>query len=169
MQATPSVGLTVIVASAVALLAGCGSGNSMATSASNGAMKTTSAARRGVTVGTKHGAIGTILAAGPKLLTVYLREGEKGSRSACHGACAKAWAPVTTTGRPVAAGGVVSAILGFISRPDGTKQVTYKGHPLYYFAEDRGSGDWYGQGLKAFGAHWYVVTPIGYKVASRYR
>jgi predicted lipoprotein with Yx(FWY)xxD motif len=166
MKATRPVGLALIVASAAALLADCGSSNSTERSASSDPTAKTTAVRRGVTVETKHGTIGTILAAGPKLLTVYLREGEKGNRSACHGACAKAWSPVRTTGRPVAVGGVASAVLGTISRPDGTKQVTYRGHPLYYFAGDRGSGDWYGQGLKAFGAHWYVVTPVGYKIAS---
>jgi predicted lipoprotein with Yx(FWY)xxD motif len=42
--------------------------------------------------------------------------------------------------------------------------VTYKGHPLYYFVKDKDDGDAYGQGTKAFGASWYVLTPSGNKI-----
>lgn len=162
---TRPIGIAAIVASAVAPLAGCGSGTTAIRAPSVSAVATRrAAANHGLTVETKHGTIGTILAAGPKLLTVYLREAEKGERLACRSACAKAWSPVTTTGPPVAAGGVVRSILGTIARRDGAKQVTYRGHPLYYFEKDRDSGDWYGQGLKAFGAYWYVISPVGYKV-----
>jgi predicted lipoprotein with Yx(FWY)xxD motif len=113
---------------------------------------------------TKHGKLGTILAAGPKHLTVYLFEADKGSTSACEGACAKAWPPVTTEGQPSAVGGAVSADLGTTMRSDGTKQVTYKGHPLYFFEKDGDSGDAYGEGSKAFGAGWYVLKPNGSKI-----
>jgi predicted lipoprotein with Yx(FWY)xxD motif len=54
--------------------------------------------------------------------------------------------------------------LGTITRPDGTKQVTYKGHPLYLFAKDKDDGDAYGEGVKAFGADWYVLAPSGNKI-----
>jgi predicted lipoprotein with Yx(FWY)xxD motif len=115
-------------------------------------------------VQTKKSKLGTILAAGPKKLTVYLFEGDHGSTSACSGECAKAWPPVTTGGAPSAAGAAASADLGTITRSDATKQVTYKGHPLYFFEKDGDAGDAYGQGVKAFGAAWYVLSPSGSKV-----
>jgi predicted lipoprotein with Yx(FWY)xxD motif len=117
------------------------------------------------TVTTKHGGdLGTILAAGPKKLTVYLFESDTPTRSSCSGACASVWPPVTTSGSAVASGTAMTADLGTITRPDGTKQVTYKGHPLYYYTRDKDSGDSYGEGLKLFGAEWYVLAPSGKKV-----
>ncbi len=173
---TRSLGLAATAASAVALLAGCGSSSSSSSSSSTAASTaastptqstaatTTAAATPGVTVQTKSGKLGTILAAGPKKMTVYLWEGDKGGASGCSGECAKAWPPVTTAGAPVAAGSALSADLGTITRSDGTKQVTYKGHPLYFFEKDGDAGDAYGQGSKAFGAGWYVLKPSGEKV-----
>ena len=58
----------------------------------------------------------------------------------------------------------MSAHLGTITRPDGTTQVTYKGHPLYLFVKDKDDGDAYGEAIKAFGAEWYVLAPSGNKV-----
>jgi len=112
----------------------------------------------------KHGKDGTILAAGSKRLTVYLFEGDHGSTSACSGTCAQVWPPVTTTGAPAAHGTAVAADLGTTTRPDGTKQVTYKGHPLYFYVKDKDAGDAYGQGINSFGADWYVLKPSGEKL-----
>jgi predicted lipoprotein with Yx(FWY)xxD motif len=81
--------------------------------------------------------------------------------SSCAGACAQAWPPVTASGAPVATGGVNSAALGTITRSDGTKQATYNGHPLYYFAGDPKAGSITGQGSDAFGAKWWLVSPAG--------
>ncbi len=162
----------------VALLAGCGSSSSssssstaastpastQSTAASTASTSTTAAAGPGVTVETKHAKLGTILAAGPKKLTVYLFEGDKGTTSGCTGACAKVWPPVTTASMPSAAGAAVSADLGTTKRADGTEQVTYKGHPLYFYDDDKDAGDAYGQGSKAFGASWYVLKPSGSKL-----
>jgi predicted lipoprotein with Yx(FWY)xxD motif len=117
-----------------------------------------------VAVASKHGKLGTILAAGPKHLTVYMFEADKGTTSSCTGACAKVWPPVTTEGKPAASGAAVAADLGSTMRSDGTEQVTYKGHPLYFYDDDKDSGDAYGQGSKAFGADWYVLKPNGSKV-----
>jgi predicted lipoprotein with Yx(FWY)xxD motif len=117
-----------------------------------------------VAVVSKHGKQGVILAAGPSKRTVYLFEGDKGSGSSCSGECASVWPPVTSTGAPVASAGAVAADLGTITRPDGTKQVTYNGHPLYFYAKDGDVSDAYGQAIKAFGASWYVIAPSGNKV-----
>jgi predicted lipoprotein with Yx(FWY)xxD motif len=155
----------------VLVAAGCASSSSNTTktaaSAPAQAPSSTSSvpvASGGVTVSTKHGKLGTILAAGPKRMTVYLFEGDTGPASACSGTCATAWPPVTTTGEPKTSGSAVAADLGTITRPEGIKQVTYKGHPLYYFEKDGDAGDAYGQGSKAFGASWYVLGPAGSKV-----
>jgi predicted lipoprotein with Yx(FWY)xxD motif len=164
-------------AAAAALLAGCGSSSSSSSTAAStpastastqstaaSTATTTAAAGPGVAVETKHAKLGTILAAGPKKLTVYMFEADKGTTSSCTGACAKVWPPVTTSGAPTVAAGAVSADLGTTKRPDGTEQVTYKGHPLYFYDDDKDSGDAYGQGSKAFGASWYVLEPNGSKL-----
>ena len=52
-------------------------------------------------------------------------------------------------------------MLGTTTRDDGTTQVTYGGHPVYYFAEDTAPGQTTGQEVDAFGAEWYVVAPTG--------
>jgi predicted lipoprotein with Yx(FWY)xxD motif len=171
-------------AAAVALAAGCGSsGNSTTTATSSAAAATSKQATpgsrygagaattsnpvagsaTGVTISVKHAKPGTILAAGPKNMTVYLFEADKNGQSACSGECAKDWPPVTTGGRPQV-NGASSAMIGTIMRSDGTKQVTYNGHPLYFFEKDGDAGDAYGQGVKAFGANWYVVAPSGNKI-----
>jgi predicted lipoprotein with Yx(FWY)xxD motif len=162
--------------SGAVLLAGCGSSGSSATktaaapAASAAAQSTPAATGAGSTqtaalmIDTKHAKLGTILAAGPKRRTVYLFEADKGAASTCAGACAQVWPPVSTAGEPKVAGGASAANLGTITRTDGTKQVTYKGHPLYFFARDGDQSDTYGQGVKSFGADWYVLAPSGKKV-----
>jgi predicted lipoprotein with Yx(FWY)xxD motif len=168
--------LTVLGCAAAALivLAGCGSSKpntsssaAAATTASTTPATTTAAASSsgtGEMILTKHAKVGTILAAGPKKLTVYEFEADKGARSACSGACAQVWPPVTTGAGAQASGAAVTADLGTVTRSDGAKQVTYKGHPLYFFSKDKDNGDAYGQGSKAFGAGWYVLKPDGSKI-----
>ncbi|HET6193172.1 MAG TPA: hypothetical protein VFE59_39930 [Trebonia sp.] len=88
---------------------------------------------------------GTFLANGSGH-AVYLWTKDSNGMSACSGACAGAWPPVTTTGTVTATGGAKSSDLGTITRSDGTKQVTYDGHTLYFFSGDSGSGMASGQG-----------------------
>lgn len=174
---TRTPGLIAVLGASALLAAGCGSSSksSSATSAASAyptasetstrAAAKTPAAGAGVAVTVKHASkLGTILAAGSKKLTVYMFEGDKGASSNCSGACTSVWPPVTTSGSPTASGAASSADLGTIARSDGTTQVTYKGHPLYFFARDKDSGDSYGQGVKGFGADWYVLSPSGTKV-----
>jgi predicted lipoprotein with Yx(FWY)xxD motif len=179
----PSALAAVTLAVAGLAVAGCGSSasSSSTTAAANaapaattaqstsayGATSSTTAASSSASatvVVAKHDKLGTILAAGPKRLTVYMFEGDKGSTSTCSGACAQVWPPVTTTGAALAHGSANASALGTITRSDGTTQVTYKGHPLYYFARDKDDGDAYGEGVHGFGADWYVLTPQGNKV-----
>jgi predicted lipoprotein with Yx(FWY)xxD motif len=96
--------------------------------------------------------------------TLYLFEKDKNHKSACSGACAKAWPPLLTKGKPKAASGAQSSKLGTTKRSDGSTQVTYGGHPVYTFIMDKKAGDTKGEGLDAFGAEWYAVSPSGKKV-----
>jgi hypothetical protein len=65
---------------------------------------------------------------------------------------------------PKAGSGVQASLLGTINRSDNTTQVTYNGHPLYYYSGDSQAGQQNGQGLNNFGAAWFVVAPAGGKV-----
>jgi predicted lipoprotein with Yx(FWY)xxD motif len=92
---------------------------------------------------------------------LYLWAADKGNASTCSGACAQAWPPLTTAGTPKAGSGVKASLLGTTKRSDGTTEVTYGGHPLYYFSGDSGAGETNGQGNDGFGADWWVVAPSG--------
>ena len=109
-------------------------------------------------VGTKTGSLGTFLVDG-KGRALYLWEADHGATSACSGACAQAWPPLTLTGTPKASGAVKGSLLGTTKRADGSREVTYAGHPLYLFAGDSRAGQTTGEG--STGSPWWVVTPAG--------
>jgi predicted lipoprotein with Yx(FWY)xxD motif len=96
--------------------------------------------------------------------SLYLFEADHKGRSACYGACAKAWPPVLVTAKPKAGPGARAALLGVLMRKDGKEQVTYRGHPLYRFFKDTRRGQVKGQGLDFFGGEWYVLTSAGKKL-----
>ncbi len=167
---------------ALALLAGCGSSSSTNSSASASAsagaspygggaaaaVATTTTATssmaataKPVVLTVKHGKLGAIVATGGRHMTVYLFEADHGAASTCTGTCAKVWPPVL--GHP-SGSGLPAARLGTITRADGTVQATFAGHPLYTYAKDGDAGDAYGEGVKSFGADWYVLNPSGAKV-----
>ncbi|HET7516814.1 MAG TPA: hypothetical protein VFN05_03770 [Actinomycetes bacterium] len=94
--------------------------------------------------------------------TLYLFQADKAGRPTCDGACASAWPPYLSSGAPKAGMGVTGSLLGSTGRGDGGgAQVTYHGHPLYYYAGDAEPGDTAGQGLDQFGARWYVLAANG--------
>jgi predicted lipoprotein with Yx(FWY)xxD motif len=95
---------------------------------------------------------------------LYLWEADTNGMSTCAGACAAAWPPVTVSGTAQAGSGVTQSLLGTVKRADGTEQVTYNHHPLYYFVGDTGPGMAKGQDSKAFGADWYVLNSKGSKI-----
>ena len=97
--------------------------------------------------------------------TLYRFEADTAGKSNCQGPCASAWPPYLSGGAPTAGTGVTAGQLGTIPG-DGRTQVTYHGHPLYYYAGDSEPGDTTGQGLNQFGAKWYVVAPRGDKIAT---
>jgi predicted lipoprotein with Yx(FWY)xxD motif len=118
------------------------------------------AAAEGTTIKIAHTSVGTVLTDG-KGITVYLCEKDTGTKPTCYGACAAAWPPVLTTSTPEAAAGARAALLGTAKRTDGKMQVTYAGHPLYYFFQSTKPGQVNGQGVNAFGAHWDAIRPTG--------
>jgi predicted lipoprotein with Yx(FWY)xxD motif len=97
---------------------------------------------------------------------VYLWVADTGDKSTCSGACATAWPPVEAKGKPTAGNGANAADLGTTTRSDGSEQVTYKGHPLYYFIADKSPGQTSGQGSDSFGAKWWLVAPSGVAITS---
>lgn len=109
------------------------------------------------------GGLGQILV-GANGMTVYFFLADTGMTSTCSGQCAQNWPPVTTKGAPHATGGVAQGLLGTTTRGDGTTQVTYHGHPLYYFIADTAAGMATGEGINAFGARWDVVNAAGVAV-----
>jgi predicted lipoprotein with Yx(FWY)xxD motif len=98
--------------------------------------------------------------------TLYLFQNDTSTTSTCDGACASSWPPLTTTGKPEAGSGASAGKLGTTERTDGKTEVTYNGHPLYYYAGDTKAGDTTGQGLDQFGAEWDVLSPAGTKIES---
>ena len=175
MKRTYFLPLGVLVA-AVLIVAGCGGGSKKTSSAGTsssasqptggaygGGTSTAANTGAGAAVDAKKSSLGTILV-DSKGMSIYLFEKDKGPRSSCSGACASAWPPVTSTGAATAGTGIAKAKLGTTTRSDGTKQVTYNGHPLYTYAGDSSAGQTNGEALKQFGAEWYVLSPAGSKV-----
>jgi predicted lipoprotein with Yx(FWY)xxD motif len=132
---------------------------SMSASATSSATSSAGAA----TVSVADSKLGQILA-GAGSRTLYLFLADTSSTSTCTGSCAAAWPPLVTTGAPTGGPGAKAELLGTSKRPDGTTQVTYNGHPLYYYVGDTKAGDTTGQGLNQFGAEWYVLDASGNKV-----
>jgi predicted lipoprotein with Yx(FWY)xxD motif len=161
-------GLLGVLAAAV-LIAGCGSSNS---SSSASAAPSTSAAApaapssSAVTISTTKGPVGTYLT-GASGRAIYLWKADTGAKSNCTGQCAKFWPPVLAKATPTVSGGATASDLGTTTRADGTKQVTYKGHPLYYFFEDPKAGTVKGQGSSNFGAKWWLVAPSGTAITAK--
>lgn len=156
---------------AAAVLSATGIGVAVADSGNNGAGPTAYGRPPGAapsalpadTVRTARTGLGQILVDG-KGRTLYLFERDNATNSTCYGACASAWPPATATAAPRAGTGASAASLGTVYRSDGTNQLSYSGHPLYYYAGDAKAGDTTGQGLLQFGAKWYVLDPNGVKI-----
>jgi predicted lipoprotein with Yx(FWY)xxD motif len=148
------------VAGALAI-AGCGGGSG--SSAPAPAQGTNAAATTAAGITIAHGKVGSYLA-DAKGRALYLFEADKGSSSTCYSACASLWPPITSSTAVTAGSGVQHSLLGSTTRKDGTREITYHGHPLYYYAADTKPGLTTGQGLNQFGAKWYLVAPNGNKI-----
>jgi predicted lipoprotein with Yx(FWY)xxD motif len=149
-------GLAVLAAAA----AGCGGGG--ATAATSTPPRTANG--QAATVGVAKNGLGEILV-DSRGRTLYLFKADQGSKSACTGACAVAWPPLVTQGKPTLGKGVDGSLVGTTTRPEGTAQITYNGHPLYLFAKDTRAGETNGQGVTAFGAAWFALNSAGSQVS----
>lgn len=97
--------------------------------------------------------------------TLYLFTADKGKASVCNSkACLAAWPPLVTTGAPMAGTGAKASLLSTTKRKDGRLQVTYAGHPLYFFVADKKAGQTAGENIDHFGGEWYAVSAAGKKV-----
>jgi predicted lipoprotein with Yx(FWY)xxD motif len=117
----------------------------------------------GATVKIAKSKLGSILV-DSRGITLYDFPPDKAGKSTCYGACAALWPPLLTKGKPHAGPGVKAALLGTTKRKDGKIEVTYGGHPLYYFVSDRKPGQTTGQGLNQFGAPWWVLSAAGKEI-----
>jgi predicted lipoprotein with Yx(FWY)xxD motif len=92
---------------------------------------------------------------------LYLFTKERTKRSRCYGDCATAWPPFLTKGKPRAGKGTDPELVGTTKRRNGRRQVTYNGHPLYYYVTDTRPGQITCQDVVEFGGTWLVINPGG--------
>lgn len=169
------------IAAAALLLAGCGSNSTSGTTpaaasspapassataamsaASAAASGSGSAAATGAALKIAHSSLGNIVVDGAGLTLYLFTKDTKGSgKSSCTGECLATWPPLRVTGTPTGDG--VTGTLGTIPTPDGKKQVTLNGWPLYHFAADKAAGDVKGQGIKGT---WWVLTAAGAAISA---
>ena len=90
--------------------------------------------------------------------TLYMNAKDTPKASTCTDSCAQNWPAVVSTGTPTLGTGLDAEDFSTIDRADGTKQVTFYGHPLYSFSGDQAAGDSNGQGL---GSVWHVLGKDG--------
>jgi predicted lipoprotein with Yx(FWY)xxD motif len=168
--------LTIAALVAGVLVAGCGGDDDDDASASGDTTAATEAAAApttepaapasaggGTTIKTADSQFGDVLFDGEDQ-AIYYFDKESGSKSECYGACAGAWPPVLTEGAPKAAAGAQAGLLGTTQRDDGTTQITYDGHPLYYYAHE-GPGQVLCHNVEEFGGLWLAVQPNGERVS----
>jgi predicted lipoprotein with Yx(FWY)xxD motif len=152
---TLRLGVTVVAM----LAAACGGSNSPSAAAS----PSPASAPATVAVAT-NSKLGPILVDGAGR-TLYLFAADTGSTSTCYQSCAQYWPPLLTNGAPQAGTGAAASLLATTKRTDGTTEVTYGGHPLYYVVTDHNPGDATGQAVNNFGALWFAVGPDGKQVS----
>jgi predicted lipoprotein with Yx(FWY)xxD motif len=166
----PTFCATGALAIATGALAGCGGGSATgATAGTNAATAAQSTAKSvpSLTIATYKTPEDGTLISGDNNRTLYVLTADEKSTSAheklstCYAGCAAVWPPVLASGTPAVAGNANSSLLGLTTRRDGTKQVTYNGLPLYYYAADTKAGQATGNHLKdAFGL-WVGVLASG--------
>jgi len=167
--------LTVTALAVILIAASCGGSASRVTrstvsTASAGATSAPRAQANNVatapaTVATGNSRLGRILVDGQGR-TLYLFVPDRGTTSTCYGACAVRWPPFLTSGAPTAGPGANASLIGTTKRTDGTVEVTYNGHPLYYWVGDSKPGDVTGQAINDSGGLWYVLNPAGTAITS---
>jgi len=153
-----SFGIAASLATVAILVAACGSSSSSPTTTGATTSPTTAASAG---TGQLHlasasvPALGTVLV-GPNGRTLYYLSTESASAIACTSGCTATWTPLTVPAGSSATG--VPGTLGTATRPEGTVQVTYQGHPVYYYAGDSAPGQTNGQGVDGT---WFVLKVTG--------
>jgi predicted lipoprotein with Yx(FWY)xxD motif len=94
--------------------------------------------------------------------TLYLFTRDSGATSSCSSGCSSVWPPLTSSITVQVGAGASTSLLGTTS--GGQKQITYNGHPLYYYVGDATPGQTNGEQLNQFGGLWYAVSPTGMQV-----
>jgi predicted lipoprotein with Yx(FWY)xxD motif len=145
-MARPAIGAASVVALVLLFVAVAGAGGAPA-------------ATVGGTAALKTGKVGsvTVLTTASGLTVYTFAADTTPGKSSCYGSCAAYWPPVT--GTPSAAG--IPGTFGTITRTDGTKQVTWNGHPLYTYVGDHGPGTASGNNLTINGGLWKEITVSG--------
>jgi len=155
--AAPIVAVTLVIAAC--------SSSTKSSSAAGGATSAATSGASATTVATRSGPLGTFLTDGSGK-ALYMFASDTSSKSTCSSTCVTYWPPLTTTGTVKASGKASGSRLATITRTDGSKQVTYNGHPLYLFKLDTAPGDTQGEGTTNFGAKWWVLAPSGKPITS---
>jgi predicted lipoprotein with Yx(FWY)xxD motif len=154
----PIVLVAVIAAAAIAVIAG--------TSGAKSTKPSQPAVPAGTSISVEQTSVGKAIT-DAQGRTLYLFAADKPNLSTLSAAGRAFWPPFTSTSRPAAAGGALAGKIGVVSSgAAGARQVTYNGHPLYYFVGDRKPGQIAGQGLNQFGARWYLLSPAGAAITS---
>jgi len=156
-------GFGALLALLALAVVGCGGGGSSESSTANSSAETTQASPetgQAVLTSSSVSGLGTVLV-NSEGLTVYEFAKDQGSTSSCYGECAADWPPVISKGQPTTGEGASASQLGTTKRKDGTLQVTYAGHPLYTFFEDKAPGEANGNGLNFFGGLWWALDESG--------
>jgi predicted lipoprotein with Yx(FWY)xxD motif len=154
----------LLVGTACAGLAGCGSSERTQTDTTAPAAAATTQVdvaetRRGPVVKLRESQFGRVLFSGSdRALYLFTRDARRKSR--CYGACAAAWPPFYARGRPRAARGVHASLLGTVKRRDGRRQVTYKGQPLYFYVHDP-KRQVLCNDVVEFGGTWFALDAAG--------
>lgn len=151
----PFAAVAVVIAAALAIVIATSSGNSsQATSVAPGSAISLKQTSLGKTLTDANGR------------TLYLFQGDKRNVSTLSAAGQAVWPPFTSATKPRALGGAIAAQIGTIKGANGSLQIAYNGHPLYYYVGDHSPGQTLGQGLNQFGARWYVLAAGGSAVVS---
>jgi predicted lipoprotein with Yx(FWY)xxD motif len=187
-RTTYSFALLAALGAMALAVAGCGGGGSSTSETSNAGSKESASSESSSGTGSRYGAssenenassetagaesgagvvsLGNVQKLGMVLvdsngMTLYDFHKDKGTTSSCYGPCAEGWPPMLTEGEPTVGNGASASKLGTTERKDGTTQVTYAGHPLYTFVEDKKPGEANGNDVSAFGAQWYALKGSG--------
>jgi predicted lipoprotein with Yx(FWY)xxD motif len=160
-RTTYALALLAVVGAVV--IAGCGGGSSSTSAGSTGSSSesaSTGSGGSGTIAGAEVAGLGTVLVDSSGM-TVYMFTPDEGTTSVCYGGCEAAWPPVVASGKPTAGEGAMSSALGTTKRKDGTLQVTYEGHPLYTYADDKSPGEANGNEVEGT---WFALDETGGQV-----